>query len=206
MVGDRLGETTTFTADDLSLLQTLAGHLAVALRSTQLVEKLSYDASHDSLTGLYNRSYLAECLHDTRTDDGVTDPGVAVLLLDLDGFKEVNDTLGHAVGDRLLQIVAKRLLSHTPAGSTAARLGGDEFAVLLRDLRGGQAQALGIAQQIADSLAQPFHLDEARLDVQVSIGVTYSSGTESRRRSAAPGGHRDVHGEDGPPADFPLQR
>ena len=75
--------------------------------------------------------------------------------------------------------MAKRLLSHTPAGATVARLGGDEFAVLLRDLTGGQDQALSIAQQIADSLLQPFHLDEARLDVQVSIGVAFSGGTEA---------------------------
>ncbi len=178
LVGDRLGETTTFTDDDVSLLQTLTGHLAVALRSTQLVEKLSYDASHDSLTGLYNRSYLTSCIQDTHAGRVTRDAGVAILLLDLDGFKEVNDTLGHAVGDRLLQIVGKRLVSHTPTGAIVARLGGDEFAVLVRDLTGGQDQALAIAQQIADSLLQPFHLDEARLDVQVSIGVTFSTGLD----------------------------
>ncbi len=178
MVCDRLGETTTFTADDVSLLQTLTGHLAVALHSTQLVEQLGYDASHDSLTGLYNRSHLAGCIRDARTPHGSAAPGVAVLLLDLDGFKEVNDTLGHAVGDRLLQIVAKRLLSHTPAGATVARLGGDEFAVLLRDLPGGQDQALAIAAEVAESLLRPVHLDEARLDVQVSIGVAFAAGSE----------------------------
>ena len=175
LVSDRLGETTTFTDDDVSLLQTLTGHLAVALRSTQLVEKLGYDATHDSLTGLHNRSHLAGCIHRTITDPVAGTGGVAVLLLDLDGFKEVNDTLGHAVGDRLLQIVGQRLQSHTPAGAVVARLGGDEFAVLLPAVRDGQGQAVAIAQQIADSLLQPFHLDEARLDIQVSIGVAYTT-------------------------------
>ncbi len=175
LVCDRLGDTTTFTDDDVSLLQTLTGHLAVALRSTQLVEKLSYDASHDSLTSLHNRSHLADCIHRTITEPVPESVGVAVLLMDLDGFKEVNDTLGHAVGDRLLQIVGQRLQSHTPAGAVVARLGGDEFAVLLTWLPGGEAQALAIAQQIADSLLQPYHLDEARLDVQVSIGVAFTS-------------------------------
>jgi len=175
LVSDRLGETATFTADDVNMLETLTGHLAVALRSTSLVEKLSYDASHDCLTGLHNRSHLADCIHRTLTHRQADGAGVAVLMLDLDGFKEVNDTLGHDAGDRLLQIVAQRLLSLAPADATVARLGGDEFAVLMPGLLGGQNQALQIAQQIADSLSQPAHLDEARLDTQVSIGVAFSS-------------------------------
>jgi len=175
VVSDRLGETTTFTADDVSLLETLTGHLAVALRSTRLVEKLSYDASHDSLTGLRNRAHLTDCIHRALAQRGVKVTGVAVLLLDLDGFKEVNDSLGHDAGDRLLQIVGRRLMSHTPTGATVARLGGDEFAVLLPDLRSGQDQALDIAKQIADSLSQPVQLDEARLDIQASIGVAVGS-------------------------------
>lgn len=177
VVSDRLGETATFTADDVSLLETLTGHLAVALRSTQLVEKLSYDASHDSLTGLYNRSYLTGAIRRTVIDRKDPGAGVAVLLLDLDNFKDVNDTLGHDAGDRLLQVVSGRLRSRTPAGATVARLGGDEFAVLLPSLRGGRAQALEIAEQLAHSLSQPVHLDEARLDIQQSIGVAFSDGS-----------------------------
>ena len=177
LVSDRLGETATFTADDLSLLQTLTGHLAVALRSTQLVERLSYDASHDSLTGLSNRAFLADAISRSVARGRSKGCPAAVLMLDLDNFKDVNDTLGHDAGDRLLRIVAKRLLSHTPAGATVARLGGDEFAVLLPDLRGGQQQSMEIAQQIAGSLSEPVHLDEARLDIQVSIGVTFTDGT-----------------------------
>lgn len=178
VVSDRLGETATFTADDVSLLETLTGHLAVALRSTQLVEKLSYDASHDSLTGLYNRSYLTGSIHRAVADQPQQATGVAVLLLDLDNFKDVNDSLGHDAGDRLLKVVSQRLLSRIPAGAIVARLGGDEFAVLLPGLRGGSQQALEIAQNIADTLAQPVHLDEARLDISQSIGVAFHDGAQ----------------------------
>ena len=175
LVCDRLGETATFTTGDVSLLQTLAGHLAVALRSTQLLEKLTYDASHDSLTGLHNRLHLTNCIHNALTQPPQPDGGVAVLLLDVDGFKEVNDTLGHDAGDRLLQVIAGRLLAHTPAGTVVARLGGDEFAALLPAAAGGQDHALHIAHQVADTLQLPAHLDEARLDIQVSIGVAFTS-------------------------------
>ena len=176
LVNDRLGETATFTTDDVSLLQTLTGHLAVALRSTQLLEKLTYDASHDSLTGLYNRSYLADRIQHDLAQPPRTEGGVAVLLLDLDGFKEVNDTLGHDAGDRLLQVVAQRLLARTPTEATVARIGGDEFAVLFPAVSGSQDHALHVAQQIAEHLHLPVHLNDSRVEVQVSIGVAFTAG------------------------------
>lgn len=175
LVSDRLGETATFTADDVSLLQTLTGHLALALRSTQLLETLSYEASHDSLTGLYNRAHLAGCIHLALTQPPMPGEGVAVLLLDLDGFKEVNDTLGHDAGDRLLEVIAQRLLAHVPARATVARLGGDEFAVLFPGVEGGQDHALELAQQLADHLHLPIQIQEARLDVRASIGVAFAA-------------------------------
>jgi len=167
-VMDRLGETATFVEDDLTLLQTLTGHLAVAIRSTRLVEKLGYDATHDSLTGLSNRAHLSEQItHVLTTGTG----DAAVLLLDLDRFKEVNDILGHDVGDRLLKVVADRLRGCLPANATVARLGGDEFAVLLPNA----ADAAELAELVADTLAEPVQFDEAMLTPESSVGVAITS-------------------------------
>jgi len=151
-VTDRLGETSTFTAEDLTLLQTLTGHLAVALRSTRLVQKLGYDAAHDSLTGLVNRRGLYT--------DGQSRlakaPGRrrALLLLDLDKFKEVNDSLGHHAGDQLLVEVGARLRGQLRGGDLLARLGGDEFAILLEDV--GYEEAARMAENLRARLAVPF--------------------------------------------------
>jgi len=168
-VMDRLGETATFVEDDLTLLQTLTGHLAVAIRSTRLVEKLGYDATHDSLTGLANRAHLSDQINTVlSTGSGAA----AVLLLDLDRFKEVNDILGHDVGDRLLKVVADRLRGCLPANATVARLGGDEFAVLLP----GADNAAELAELVADTLAEPVHFEEAMLTPESSVGVAVTTG------------------------------
>jgi len=151
-VTDRLGETSTFTAEDLTMLQTLTGHLAVALRSTRLVQKLSYDAAHDSLTGLVNRRGLYT---DGQSRLAKT-PGRrrALLLLDLDKFKEVNDSLGHHAGDQLLVEVGTRLRGQLRGGDLLARLGGDEFAILLEDA--GYEEAASVAENLRGRLAEPF--------------------------------------------------
>lgn len=171
-VMDRLGETATFTEDDLTLLQTLTGHLAIALRSTRLVERLAYDATHDSLTGLANRAHLSHQIDQALSS---ADTEAAVLLLDLDGFKEVNDVLGHDVGDRLLTVVGQRLTECLPSSATVARLGGDEFAVLL-PWRADEAESIAdLAERIAERLAQPVQFDEAMLTPEASIGVAVTT-------------------------------
>ncbi len=168
MVFDRLGNTGSFTGEDLALLQTLAGHLAVAVRSSALVDRLRYEATHDVLTGLANRSLLERNLR------AVLAPGAtgasAVLLLDLDRFKEVNDTLGHHVGDALLRSVAATIQAALPAGATVARLGGDEFAAVLPDA-GDTATVLALAGHLARMIAVPVQLPEALLTTRASIGV-----------------------------------
>ncbi len=167
VVSDRLGETLTFTQDDLTLLQTLAGHFAMALRSRHVLDELQYEATHDSLTGLANRAYLA-----ARLQDGAAQPRFALLLLDLNKFKEVNDVLGHEVGDQLLVVVAQRLSASLPEGCIAARLGGDEFAVLVTGQCGELAtNAEDLAHRTRAALAVPVRFGEALLVPECSIGV-----------------------------------
>ncbi len=169
-VTDRLGETATFTEEDLTLLQTLTGHFGVAVRSTRLVERLGYEATHDSLTGLVNRAHLNQLVADEQDSNSAT----GVLLLDLDRFKEVNDVLGHEAGDRLLQVVADRLIASVPAGATVARLGADEFGVLLPKLSGGVEELTRLAGELHRMLAEPIRFAEATLTADCSIGVAVS--------------------------------
>jgi diguanylate cyclase (GGDEF)-like protein len=125
----------------------------------------------DALTGLLNRTAfqarLSHCLDDAETSGRQP----TVLMLDLDRFKEVNDTLGHHYGDLLLIEVAERLRSGVRSGDTVARLGGDEFAVLVID--GGDDESGGelAAQRVTDSFAQPFLLREVTVDIEASIGI-----------------------------------
>ena len=175
---DRLGEATAFTAGDLALLQTLAGHLAVALHSRRLVQRLRTEATHDALTGLPNRTLLVDRVHSALSEAGATPP--AVLLLDLNRFKEVNDALGHHVGDEVLKVVATRLRDSIREEATVARLGGDEFAVLLPpDEAGGtgsgpdaaEAAAVVVAQRIAVALSTPIELPDVTVSTEASVGV-----------------------------------
>jgi len=177
LVTDRQADHATFTSDDVTMLRSLAGHLGVALRSTRLLQRLRHDATHDVLTGLANRALLQERLDAVLADDELAD--AAVLLLDLDGFKEVNDALGHEVGDRLLRVVGERLDACSPPGSTVARLGGDEFAVLLPIATGvdpQRAKRLGVvadelAAVLAAAVVVPVVFEEGTVSVEASIGV-----------------------------------
>lgn len=175
-VTDRLGETATFTEEDLTLLQTLTGHFGVAVRSTRLVERLAYEATHDSLTGLVNRSHLVHLVAEVQCADSTT----GVLLLDLDRFKEVNDVLGHEAGDRLLRVVADRLVDSVPPEAAVARLGADEFGVLLPRLSGGLDQLSELAGDLQRVLAEPIRFAEATLSAECSIGIAVSQNCDGK--------------------------
>ncbi len=173
-VGNRIGAMSSFTQEDLRLLQTLTAH-AEALRSNlRLLELRRHEAHHDSLTGLPNRALFL-----LRVDEllaagpdhvpGSADRG-AVMLFDIDRFREVNDTLGHQVGDLLLRQIGLRLQAAIPDDAIVARLGGDEFAVLLRrDVEAVTAMAM--ASDLASSLAEPLEVSGVLLDVAASVGV-----------------------------------
>jgi diguanylate cyclase (GGDEF)-like protein len=168
---DRLGDHATFTRDDVTMLRTLAGHLGMTLRNNRLLQKLRRDATHDVLTGLANRALLQERLDASLADSRRAQ--LAVLLMDLDRFKEVNDALGHEVGDRLLKVVGQRLLETSPHGTTVCRLGGDEFAVLVPAAIGEDPALLGekVAQELVAAVNTAVELDDVTLSVEASIGV-----------------------------------
>lgn len=132
-------------------------------------EKIAHMARHDALTGLPNRLAFNEALAKILAE-GRARRKAAVLFLDLDSFKEVNDTLGHAEGDALLQLVAQRLKSSVRASDTVARFGGDEFAIVQFDIR-RPSDAVDLAERIIKDLAEPFDLDGNLIFMGVSIGI-----------------------------------
>ncbi len=142
---------------DQQVLLSFAEHASLALNHTRAVEEAVHEALHDSLTGLPNRSLFADRLGHSVTRAQRTDSPVAVLFCDLDGFKTVNDSLGHRTGDRLLVLVAERLAATLRPTDTIARVGGDEFAVLLEELR-EPGDAGRAAQRLLDSLKPSFEL------------------------------------------------
>ncbi len=130
-----------------------------------------HQAHHDELTGLANRKLLMLRLQSTLAQAGSSGTKVGFLLLDLDrGLKEVNDTLGHAVGDRLLRLVAHRLTHSIRPGDLVARLGGDEFAVLLPSVKEATA-AREVAARLRAAVAEPIRLEGMSFVIEVSIGI-----------------------------------
>jgi diguanylate cyclase (GGDEF)-like protein len=171
VVADRLDDVSTFDQDDARLFEALGGHAGVALANSGLVERVrtaarqtEHLALHDPLTGLPNRLYFQQRLERRLTTTG----SAAVLLMDVDRFKEVNDTLGHDVGDHLLREVGSRLRQVSGEETIVARLGGDEFAVLLG---GDDVHIEGMVARITRDIEQPFRLGEVTLDVTASIGI-----------------------------------
>ncbi|MEU2158670.1 EAL domain-containing protein [Streptomyces sp. NPDC019396] len=145
----------------------------------RLQAQLQHNAEHDPLTDLPNRALFTERVRRALGGRRAGDPGTAVLFIDLDGFKGVNDRLGHQAGDELLIQAARRLQESVRAGDTAARLGGDEFAALIlghgtRDLAAHQKQVQEIADRLRQTLSQPYRVDGNEVRVAASIGVAFA--------------------------------
>ncbi|MGH3053462.1 MAG: putative bifunctional diguanylate cyclase/phosphodiesterase, partial [Gaiellaceae bacterium] len=176
VVGERLGDVSTFAEADVELLVTFAGHASILLENgrlehslaevTELKEQLRHQAYHDALTGLPNRSNLIEAVdHEIASGAG----SAAVLYLDLDRFKTVNDTWGHSAGDELLAEFSRRLGGAIRPQDLAARIGGDEFAVLVRDVDAAGAGA--VARRMLDTIDGTYALSCGDVACHVSVGI-----------------------------------
>jgi diguanylate cyclase (GGDEF)-like protein len=168
-----------FDASHLAKAWPFATEAAMALENYRLIDELRHQAFHDSLTGLANRNLLLDRLeHAVARRPGPMAGLNAILYLDLDDFKAVNDNVGHAVGDLLLAAVANRLVGCLRPRDTAARLGGDEFAILLEDLR-AEDEANHVAARLINDLAAPFRIGDTSFVIGMSVGIAIGIPGES---------------------------
>jgi diguanylate cyclase (GGDEF)-like protein len=168
-VANRLGDSKYFGPDDVKLLETLAAHTAVAVENSRLVARLRFDAYHDAVTGLPNRHRMLAALEEAVR---IRAPGevVALMMFDVDDLREVNDSLGHVAGDKLLTEVGRRLSENAPAGALVGRVGGDEFGLSLR-ISSAEA-AVELARTLRRKLQDPMPFGtKVRLDVDTAVGI-----------------------------------
>jgi len=159
-----------FDRDDVSFMQGIANALASAIERRDQEEEAQHRALHDPLTGLPNRALFEDRLGRALAEQERRGTSVAVIFLDIDRFKLVNDSLGHAAGDELLKEVAPRLRQALRPGDTVARFGGDEFGVLLEDVS-NESDATRVAERIAAALGRPFVVREREHFVTASSGI-----------------------------------
>ena len=179
-----------FSESEVNVFLTIVRQLCAMLQRQELATALHYQAFHDSLTLLPNRRRFEASLQESLADADMgsqSEDMHAVLFLDLDGFKTVNDTLGHSVGDELLKHVARRLSGRLKMHDVFARMGGDEFAVLLKSIH-KPADAIGVAERLRGAMAAPFNIDGVRLKMDTSVGLSFfphdgQSGSELLRNA-----------------------
>jgi diguanylate cyclase (GGDEF)-like protein len=174
---------------------------SIALEKHLLSERLEFQALHDALTGLPNRSLFADRLAHALTQAERHRKRVALLYVDLDGFKPINDQYGHSVGDALLREIATRLVHCVRTSDTVARLGGDEFCVILGDLETTE-QAVPVALKIVQTVGSIARLGEREVRVDSSVGLAvypdhaedagtlYRLSDQAMYRAKNAGGHR----------------
>lgn len=153
-----------------NLIDTIARDLGRWYERKEAKQRIIQMATHDALTGLPNRLLLQDRIEQALVQDARNQKQIAVLFIDLDHFKTINDSLGHEIGDFLLKAVAERLLACVRNEDTVARQGGDEFIVVLNSI-GESLDAAKVAQKILDSLGQPYHIHENELHIGGSIGI-----------------------------------
>ncbi|HYL74498.1 MAG TPA: EAL domain-containing protein [Bryobacteraceae bacterium] len=168
-----LGPSRVISPNDKEVLLVMARSLGLILEQRKLADRLVFQARHDSLTGLPNRSYFIEKLESTLLDVSAAAGIAAVLFIDLDRFKQINDTLGHSTGDRLLKEVGGRLRQLLGPADIAGRMGGDEFAIVLTDQL-SESIATQASLQLLNALREPHSIDGNDLFVTASIGAAFS--------------------------------
>ncbi len=173
-----------FTAEQLDVFTGIGSVLANAIGRRNAERALAHQALHDPLTGLPNRSLLLDRLELALARSVRTGENVAVMLIDLDGFKDVNDTLGHSAGDELLRIVARRLQQTLRDADSVARLGGDEF-VVVAETSIDALHAGTVAGRILESLREPVRVAGQNVTVSGSIGVMVGNAQQDQTIDAA---------------------
>ncbi|WP_433824838.1 diguanylate cyclase domain-containing protein [Actinoplanes sp. CA-015351] len=171
-IGEEYAGAFVIAGDGAEILEAFAEQASLALTGAH-TQAAVHEAHHDPLTRLPNRKLFL-----TRVEQVVNTGPAALLYLDLDLFKQVNDTLGHSVGDELLRGVADRIRGAIRDSDMAARFGGDEFAVLLEPITGTE-QAVEIAQRVIDSISQPFAISGRMVRTRASVGIAYSDGVRT---------------------------
>jgi diguanylate cyclase len=162
---DEAGQVTHFVA--------IQHDVTASTREREEIQRLAF---HDGLTGLPNRISFLDLLDRAIVRAGAEGQLFALLYLDLDRFKPVNDALGHAAGDQLLIAVAERLRAAVRKTDTVARLGGDEFAVLLTDVEHPEVAAAALAGKLVDRISQPYMLNRRRIEIGASVGISVYPG------------------------------
>ena len=168
-----------FDLQDVFVLQGLANVVALAVERRQSEDRNQHQALHDALTGLPNRTLFEDRLSQALASARRHRRTLAVLFLDVDNFKRVNDMLGHGGGDALLREISRRADGCIRASDTLARFGGDEFAILLHEADGVQA-AKAVAARVLKALAEPVDIEGRRVSVTASIGIALGGGYDSR--------------------------
>jgi len=161
-----------FDENDVNIFNTVVGQLSTAIQRNTLLLTVQHQALHDSLTQLPNRRGFESHLSSLLEENADGERRSAVMFFDLDGFKDVNDTFGHAVGDSVLRLVANRLDKCLGESGFLARLGGDEFAVALTQLD-NDAEAFSIAEAMSEQFDDPFEVQGSALNLGTSVGISY---------------------------------
>jgi diguanylate cyclase (GGDEF)-like protein len=172
LVGERVGDLRAYDAEDFQLFETFANQAGLSLELLALGERLKHQAFHDPLTDLPNWAWFREQLEATLMT--LSNETTAVLVFDVDDFKTVNDSLGHAAGDQLLVAVAERLRNLLERPELSARLGGDEFAVLLEGY--DREAAAQLAESVVEALTAPFFLEGKEVAITASLGIALAEG------------------------------
>ncbi len=182
MIGNPSGRVDRFSTEDIKLFETLANNTSVALandrlghtvwRMKELQRELQHQASHDPLTDLANRLLFAERVSEALERDP---DSVSVIFIDINDFKTINDTLGHAAGDELLVAISRRLRDCVRPSDTLARLGGDEFAIML-ERTASQEEAIQVTERINRRLGERFSICGQNISVRASAGIATGAG------------------------------